>query len=322
MTTQLARTDRYFRGLLRFFPEDFRDEFGDSFVDAYRDRTRAARERGGSLAVTLIYVRAFFDSLLNGIAERLRPSVMWRRSGNWGRDTELAFRRIVRAPVFTLSIVGTLTIGLGAFAVTAAVVNKVLLAPLPYKNPDDLYFAWRDYRAFFDLARGWLGGPDIAILAQSGGVIEDAAGLLRNSRTLTTDAAGADPMQIDIMATTPNFFPMLGVNPALGRGFAPQEYGPNRPNVIVLSNPLWRRLGARNDIVGSHVRLSSTPYTVIGVLPADFTFSRRASLGPPENTDAYIPLDEILADANPNRGSFTGLVRAKHGASPAQVKAA
>jgi putative ABC transport system permease protein len=315
-------SDRYFRGLLRFFPADFRDEFGDSFVDAYRDRVRAASQRSGSVAVAIVHIRAFFDSLLNGIGERLRPSVMWRRSGNWGRDTELAMRRIVRAPVFTLSIVGTLAIGLGAFAVTAAVVNKVLLAPLPYKNPDDLYLAWRDYRAFFDLDRGWVGGPDIAILEKAGGVIEDAAGLARTSRTLTNDAGGADPMQIDIMATTSNFFPLLGVNPMLGRTFAPQEYGTGRPNVIVLSNALWRRLGARDDIIGAPVHLSAQPYTVIGVLPKDFTFSRRASLGSPETADAYIPLEETLADIDPNRGSFTGIVRAKHGSSPSQVKAA
>src|SRR5215211_6651111 len=106
MKTQLERTDRYFRGLLRFFPEDFRDEFGTAFVDAYRDRARVAAERGGSFGVAFIYGRAFFDALRNGVGERLRPSVMWRRSGNWGRDTELAFRRIRRAPVFTLTIVG------------------------------------------------------------------------------------------------------------------------------------------------------------------------------------------------------------------------
>jgi putative ABC transport system permease protein len=316
------RDSGYFRGLLRFFPEDFRDEMGDSFVEAYRDRVRAAGERGGTISVAFIYVRAFFDSLLNGIAERLRPSVMWRRSGNWGRDTELAVRRIRRSPLFTLSIIATLTIGLGAFAVTSAVVNKVLLAPLPYKHPDDLYFAWRDYRKFFDLERGWLGGPDITILAKSGGVIEDAAGMIRDSRTLTTDAAGAEPMMIDIMRTTPNFFPLLGVAPMLGRGFAAEEIGPQRPAVMVLTYSLWQRLGGREDIVGTQVRLSATPYTVIGVLPRNFTFSRRASLGGPEAADAYIPLDAIPAEANPNAGSYTGLVRAKHGATPEQVKAA
>src|SRR3954470_20997032 len=99
MSIQHARSDRYFRGLLRFFPQDFRDEFGTAFVDAYRDRARAAAERGGSVAGTFIYVRALLDALRNGLGERLRPSVIWRRSGNWGRDTELAFRRIRRAPV-------------------------------------------------------------------------------------------------------------------------------------------------------------------------------------------------------------------------------
>ena len=123
MATQLARSDRWFRALLRFFPEDFRDEMGNQFVDAYRDRARAAAEHGGSFAVAMVHVRAFFDALRNGIGERLRPSVMWRRSGNWGRDGELAFRRIARSPMFTISIVTTLAIGLGAIAVTSAVVN-------------------------------------------------------------------------------------------------------------------------------------------------------------------------------------------------------
>jgi putative ABC transport system permease protein len=316
----MTSTD-YFQRLLAFFPADFRDEMGTAFVETYRDRARAAAQRG-SLALAFVYVRAFFDALRNGIGERLRPSVIWRRTGNWGRDGELALRRIARSPMFTVSIVGTLAVGLGAFAVTSAVVNKVLLAPLPYRDAGDLYIAWRDYRAFFDLDRGWIGGPDVTMLAKAGGAIDDAAGFLSTSLTLTTDAAGAEPMQIPVMRTTPNFFSVLGVQPQLGRFFAPSETGPNGALVVVLSYPLWQRLGGSPDIVGKDVRLNSRPYHVIGVLRKDFTFSRRASLGSAESADAYATLSVDLATADPQAGSYTGLVRAKHGTTPEQVKAA
>src|SRR5688572_21962365 len=95
------------------------------------------------------------------------------RSGNWGRDAELATRRLIRKPGLVIAVVGTLSVGLGLFAVVYTVVQRVLVDPMPYKDPDDLYFVWRDYRAYFDLSRGWLGGTDVAELQKAGGVIED-----------------------------------------------------------------------------------------------------------------------------------------------------
>ena len=65
------------------------------------------------------------------------------------------------------------------FAVVYTVVHKILIEPMPYRDPDDLYFVWRDYGPIFDLKRGWLGGTDVAELQKAGGVIEDAAGLQR-----------------------------------------------------------------------------------------------------------------------------------------------
>jgi putative ABC transport system permease protein len=79
----------------------------------------------------------------------VHPAVSWRRTGNGGRDAELAFRRLVRAPAMAAAVVATLTIGLGMFAVVYTVVQKILIEPMPYKDPDDLYFVWRDYRAYF-----------------------------------------------------------------------------------------------------------------------------------------------------------------------------
>jgi putative ABC transport system permease protein len=300
---------------------DFRDALGDAVVDTYVERCRAALRAGGVPALARVWLRALFDSVRNGPGERLRPAASWRRSGHWGRDMELTLRRLVRAPLFVALLVGTLTAGLGAFAVVYAVVHNVLLAPMPYEDPDDLYFVWRDYTAFFDLDRGWLGGTDVAELQEAGGVIEGAAGLLRGRSTLS-GPAGMDPAEIALMITSPNVFELLGVRTALGRGFAPEESGPDRAPVVVLTHELWTRLGGQRSIVGTELRLNGEPHTVIGVMPRDFQFVRNASLGPPQRADAYVTFDVQLAETNPNAGSYAGLVRVRRGTSPRAVAAA
>jgi hypothetical protein len=100
-----------------------------------------------------------------------------------------------------VSVVGTLTIGLGAFATVYATVDKVLLEPLPYERPDDLYYVWRDY-SWISMNRGWLAGTDVAALDSAGGVIEDAVGLRRNTATLS-QRAGGEPEEIGVMVRRP-----------------------------------------------------------------------------------------------------------------------
>ena len=134
-------SEHWFRLLLRLYPPDFRDDMGEGLVEAYRDRARDTLERRGAIALALLWVRALIDSLRNGPGERTRPAVSWRRNGNWGRDAELATRRLLRAPAFVVAIVGTLTVGLGTFAVVYTVVHKILIERMPYKAPDDLFSA-------------------------------------------------------------------------------------------------------------------------------------------------------------------------------------
>jgi putative ABC transport system permease protein len=318
----LSRSERWLRILLRLYPVDFRDEMGDALVYTYRERCRAALRTGGTLGLMRVWLRALWDSWRNGIGERVGPAASWRRSGNWGRDTEIAMRRLVRAPMFMAAMVGTLTVGLGAFAVVYAVVDKVLIAPMAYERPDDLYFVWRDYGKIFDLKRGWLAGTDVAELQKSGGVIEAAAGLL-SQPFLLAPREGADPIEVNVTTTSPNLFDLLGVRPALGRGFARDEVGPKRRPVIVLSHGLWNRLGADPTIVGKTVWVTGGFYTVIGVMPRDFHFVRHASLGPPSRpADAYITFPFNLAETNPNGGQYGGLIRARRGTPPEQVAAA
>jgi len=318
----LALSESWARLLLRFYPPDFRDEMGEAVVEAYRDRAREALSRGGFLRLAALWLRALVDSLRNGPGERRRPAASWRRSGNWGRDAEIATRRLLRAPAFLAATVGTLTLGLGMFAVVFAVVDKVLIEPMPYRNPDDLYFVWRDYGPIMDMKRGSLAGPDIAELQKSSHVIEGAVGLQPFLGGIFALREGGEPMEIAVTVTSPGLFELLGVAPALGRTFAAEEVGPGHPRVMVLTHDLWTRLGADSAIVGSSVRLQGNPYTVIGVMPKGFTFVRNDSLGPAQRADAYTTFGVNLAEGGAQRGMYSGLIRARHGAAPQQVGAA
>jgi len=152
---------RWFRLLQRLYPLDFSDNMGNAVVETYRDRARDALNRGGIIRLAALWVRALVDSVRNAAGERARPAASWRRSGNWGRDAELATRRLLRAPALVLAVVGTFGLGLGLFAVVYTVVQKVLIEPLSYKDPDDLYIVWRDYRAYFDRAAAGSGAPTL-----------------------------------------------------------------------------------------------------------------------------------------------------------------
>ena len=318
---RLDVSERWFRLLQRLYPADFRDEMSDAVVEAYRDRAREALNGGGIIRLAALWVRALVDSLLNGLGERARPVAWWRRSGNWGRDAELATRRLVRAPALVIAVVGTLGVGLGLFGVVYTVVQKILIEPMPYKDPDDLYFVWRDYGPIFDLKRGMLGGTDVAELQRAGGIIEDAVGLGRQLQTLTV-REGTDPAEIAVMFTSPNLFEVLGVQPAIGRGFERSEVGPGRPPVIVLTYEMWNRLGADRAVLGTMVRLNGQLYTVIGVMPPTFAFVRNESVGPPQRVDAFVTFSLNLAETNPGAAFYAGLIRARRGTSPPAVAAA
>lgn len=117
----------WFKLLLKFYPPDFREDMGDGVVETYRGRARDVLNNRGLYGLLLLCLRAFVDSVGNGLGERRLPAAGWRRSGNWGRDVEMATRRLIRAPALVLAMFGTLTIGLGMFAVVYTIVQKVLI---------------------------------------------------------------------------------------------------------------------------------------------------------------------------------------------------
>jgi putative ABC transport system permease protein len=241
---------------------------------------------------------------------------------NIGRDIRHALRRLLRAPGFIAATVGTLTLGLGMFAVVYTAVDKILIEPMPYRNPDDLYFVWRDYGPIQDRNRGRLPGRDIVELQKAGGMIEGAAALQPFLGGVFSLREGTDPIEISVLVASPNLFDLLGVTPLLGRGFASDDAGPGRQLVMVLTHELWTRLGTDPEIVGKEVRLNGRPHTIIGVLPQDFKFVRNDSDGPAQRPDAYTTLRVNLSDPSPNLSDYSAMIRVRPGTSMPDVVAA
>jgi putative ABC transport system permease protein len=314
------RDDRWFRLLVRLYPADFRDEMGDAIVAAYRQRAIEARRRG-RLQWAALLIRALADTVRNGLAEHFRPAAVWRRAGGWGRDLAMARRRLIREPLFVVVTVATLTVGLGAFAVVYATIDKILLEPMPYRAPENLYWVWRDQSAHSGLARDMVSGPDVAELQRAGGTIESVAGIQLAMPTLSPTKDG-EPQQIVLMPTTNNLFDLLGVAPALGRSFTADETGSDFQPVVILTHALWSRLGADPGLVGRDVWLSGAPYKVVGVLPESFRFGRHSLVGPPIEADVYVPLRANPADQNPNGAAYAALIRVTGGTTPEQALAA
>jgi putative ABC transport system permease protein len=321
----LNASAQWFRLLLRLYPADFRDLMGPDVEDVYLRSARNALARRGVRGLASLWLRAMADAVWNGLGERLRPASLRRRSGGWGRDLAFARRRLSRSPAFVAVTVGTLAVGLGAFAVVYTAVNNILVAPMPYRDSANLYYVWRDQSSSGGPSREALAGPHVDALGSvEGRLIEGVAGLQLGVPSLSLRPDG-EPVQTLALLTSPNVFELLGVTPMLGRGFAAHEVGPNRPPVIVLSHPLWLRLGGEPSIVGTQVWLSGSPYTVIGVMRPEFRFVRHASSGPPQEPDLYMPFGVNLADQEAegitNLTRYAALVRVRGGTPPERVSA-
>ncbi|MEX2608311.1 MAG: ABC transporter permease, partial [Gemmatimonadota bacterium] len=309
------------RLLLRLYPRDFRDDVGGEWLASY-ERRAAAAAAAGVLPYAAFWARAVSDSVRNGPGERMNPGVWWRRRGGWGLDMHRATRRLLRAPGFTLATVGTLAVGLGSFAVVWSAVDNVLLEPPAYKTPGDLYFVWRDYRAIFDLDRGWLSGPDVLAFDTAGGVLAGAAAVRRDLPPVILNP-GTPPRELAVMSASGGLFGLLGVEAALGRTFTPADDEPGSPRVAVLGHELWvNEFGASRDVLGRTIRVDDEQFGIVGVMPRPFRFARHGSGVPPATAELYVTFSVDLAAENPGSGSYAGLVRARPGTPPDAVHAA
>jgi hypothetical protein len=192
------------------------------------------------------------------------------------REIRMSARGLGRSPGFTLLVVATLAVGIGANVAIFALVNETLLKPLPFRDPGRLVQVWDRTPEGDPLA---MSPPVWAALAARTDVFATTGG----STDVVYDLTGVgEPESIVGYRFSAGFFRTLGVSPALGRVFTLEEDRPGRDRVVVLSHRLWqRKLGGDPGVLGRSLTLSGHPYTIVGVMPPGFVHPPGAELWTP-----------------------------------------
>jgi len=178
-------------------------------------------------------------------------------------------RMLMKKPGFTIVAVIILALGIGANAAVFSLINAVLLKPLPFYEPERLVMVWEE-ASFAGFPRQEPAPANYVDWKAQQSVFEDMAAIGFSSFRLTGDG---EPQQIWANSVTASFFPLLGISPALGRTFSPEEEKSGMNKVVVLSHKLWQmRYGGVGDIIGREILLNDEKYYVIGVMPAEFQF--------------------------------------------------
>jgi predicted permease len=183
------------------------------------------------------------------------------------KDLRYACRMLLKTPAFTLVAILTLALGIGANIAAFSIVDGVLLRPLPFPQSGQLVRVYDDLRGSNTKDVG-MSVPEFWDYRDRSGVFQDISVIWPIPVALT----GIDrPQRIEVLATSPNYFTMLGVQPQLGRVYTQKDDVPGFIESVVLSDGFWRReFGADPNILGKSLRMDGDLYKVIGVMPPAF----------------------------------------------------
>lgn len=251
---------RFYRALLHLYPSAFRAEYGDELCAMFTDRRRDAASWWQR---ALLWMELIADVIITAA------------QSHWDifrQDLRLAARTLARSSGFTITAILVAALGVGATTAAFSVSDHVLLRPLPFRDPDRLVKAWED-----QLARGY-------------GRMEPSPANYRDWKQLSTSfetlaayyarsmniSENGPPERLEVTAVTAELLPLLGVQPAFGRLFAPDDDQDGATGTVLLSYALWqRRFAGDPAVLGRKIVLDDEPYAVIGVMPPDFYFPRR-----------------------------------------------
>lgn len=229
-------------------------------------------------------------------------------------ELRFAARRLRRVPAFAGAVVLVLALGIGTTTAMFSLVNGILLAPLPYAEPDRLvrltHTTSSTGRATVDLSDA------IVMLYQSEARAFDGVAAWRfDDGDLGPSEAGQTAVRVRGARVTASFFDVLGVPPVLGRAFAPGDDRPGAPRVVVLSHRLWQeRLHGDPEAIGRQIDVNDVPRTIVGIMPPRFAY-------PAPQVELWLPLALDPARTRPATLNLIGIGRLKRGVSSEAARA-
>ena len=185
------------------------------------------------------------------------------------QDVRYSARTLLKTKGFTIAAVLALALGIGANSAIFSVINAVLLRPLPYRNPERLVIVSETNTQPQVMSDQIPVAPaNFTDWREQNQVFESIGACANNIFNLT---GAGDPERVMGMFATADMFDVLGVKPVLGRTHSAEEDTPGSPRVVILSHTLWqRRFNSDASVLEKTITLNNEPYTVIGVMPADF----------------------------------------------------
>jgi len=285
------------RALLRLFPEDvegiLRAEMEETFLDGYRQassplsfafrelwslfRTGTSERFRGWVGITRESSGAP-SGLGSPLSHEPNPHGQMSLISTLQDDLRLALRKLSKSLGFSSAAVLTLAVGIGATVAMFSILEAALFRSQPFPEPEELMFG----RATFDGETNMTCSfPDYVDHREGSDAFEEMAAFLPFPQRYTL--TGEDqPVRVGAVWVTSNFFDALGVTPAMGRTFLPDEGEPNAAEVAVISHGLWQRwFGGDPQVVGKVLNIAGKQTTVTGVMPASFRFMFDADLWAP-----------------------------------------
>ena len=230
------------------------------------------------------------------------------------QDVKFAIRALIGAKGFSLSVVLVLAIGIAATTIVFALVNGIVLRPLPVRDQDELIVAWRQLPSGFDHYP--FGDAEIKTVARESRLFEAVAGVTSNGVGRMVLVDGGVPAYARVALVTERFFEVLGVSPIAGRVFGPLDASASE-RVLVLSYGYWmRRYGGDRAVIGRQVRLDGDAFTLVGIMPQGFDY--------PTSADVWRTTNSVRTDGpfgDSARREVDLVARVRSGVSRAQATA-
>ena len=284
-------SDRWLR-YLEFFRRDPRRDFDDEMHAHLDHRVADLTARGLTPERATAQARAEFGDA-NEARERtvsIDERIIRRRArAEWfadiSRDARVALRSLRNSPSWSVTAVLSAALGIGVTAAIVSASYATLVRPLPFTDADRLVAIYSEYpaRGYSHVNISW---PDFVSWRDETRAFSNIGIWTWNTMTISDDAGANEAERLDGAEVSANLFPMLGVQPMMGRSFAPEEEIAGRHFVVLLSHRLWtRRFGSDSSIVGKSITLDGHAWTVVGVMPPRFNFPDRGELWIPFSTN-------------------------------------